>query len=473
MTSKLKRRLENIGIDSNSSSSKINESFCLIGTPLPPLEKTKDTGEFKPLWEQEVRDEKGRRRLHGWTPSTFVSSRSNRATKKDARPEDFMDNEDLEEMKASQKLVDTSEPGLLLGRAAADTDDSMSSALQNLVLPIENSPGAELLRKMGWRPGQGVGPRVSYAKLKQQDHLLAGPSVAPSRPEIPDDEASKHTFAPRDTQIPNYPPKGDAFGLGYARGPGLVTQTSVGPEKGPTGPKISAGFGLGALNDADDDDVDIYDTGDASSSRRRMAFQDDEDDDMITLGPSTQRSSKRHDEKKAPISSSAQAFHDGRPVPSGFAISAKPEIEDTWFKIPDIPKAWKPDPAKLWTSQAAPLSNQENVPPPGPTYGPKGKGRQEGMSADKRGNILGEERLPAAPRSVFDYLSAKDRERLQTFAAKAKEAASGAPVRKASPPPPETVRCKGGNEWLPAIYFRARETSAIRDFPQLPRFSWP
>lgn len=25
-----------------------------IGTPLPPLEKAKDTGEFKPLWEQEV-----------------------------------------------------------------------------------------------------------------------------------------------------------------------------------------------------------------------------------------------------------------------------------------------------------------------------------------------------------------------------------------------------------------------------------
>lgn len=115
----------------------------------------------------------------------------------------------------------------------------MSSALQNLIPPIEDSPGAKLLRKMGWRLGQGVGPRVSYAKLKQQDQLLAGPSVAPSRPDIPDDEASKHSFAPRDTQIPNYPPKGDAFGLGYVRGPGLIAQTSVGSEKGPSGPKIS------------------------------------------------------------------------------------------------------------------------------------------------------------------------------------------------------------------------------------------
>ncbi|KAG9018906.1 hypothetical protein FRB90_008487 [Tulasnella sp. 427] len=457
MTSKLKRRLENIGIDANSSSSKLNESFCLIGTPLPPLEKTKDTGEFKPLWEQEVRDEKGRRRLHGaftggwsagyfnsvgskegWTPSTFVSSRGNRASKKEARMEDFMDDEDLEEMRASQKLIDVSEAGISTSSAVGDADDSMAGALQNLIPPIEDSPGAQLLRKMGWRPGQGVGPRVSYAKLKRQDQLLAGPSTTPSRSDIPDDEASRHTFAPRDTQIPNYPPKGDAFGLGYARGPGLLAQTNLSSEKGPVGPKISAGFGLGALNDADDDDVDVYDTGDASSSRRRLAFQDDEDEDMITLGPAGHDSSRKNERAKPLVSGGVHTFHDGRPVPSGFVTSAKPEVEDTWFKLPEIPKDWRPNPAKLWASQAVPPPKQENVPPVGSTHTYKGKGRPDGMSVDKRGDILGEKRLPAAPRSVFDYLSAKDRERLQAFAIKAKEAASGVPLKKPSPPP-ETV----------------------------------
>lgn len=58
----------------------------------------------------------------GWTPSTFVSSRSNRATKKEARLEDFMDEEDLEEMRASQKLVDASEPGAFPS-LAADADE--------------------------------------------------------------------------------------------------------------------------------------------------------------------------------------------------------------------------------------------------------------------------------------------------------------------------------------------------------------
>ena len=47
--------------------------------------------------------------LLGWTPATFVSSRSDRAKKQAARPEDFMDEEDLQDLKDSQKLVDETE----------------------------------------------------------------------------------------------------------------------------------------------------------------------------------------------------------------------------------------------------------------------------------------------------------------------------------------------------------------------------
>ena len=38
----------------------------------------------------------------GWTPSTFVSSRSDRAKQKATRPEDYMDEEDLAELRESQ-----------------------------------------------------------------------------------------------------------------------------------------------------------------------------------------------------------------------------------------------------------------------------------------------------------------------------------------------------------------------------------
>jgi len=41
----------------------------------------------------------------GWTPSTFKSSRTDRAAKKTAKPEDFMDEEDLAELRESRQYV--------------------------------------------------------------------------------------------------------------------------------------------------------------------------------------------------------------------------------------------------------------------------------------------------------------------------------------------------------------------------------
>ena len=40
--------------------------FVYYGTPLPPLDpEVRDDGSFVPVWKQEVRDERGRKRLHG------------------------------------------------------------------------------------------------------------------------------------------------------------------------------------------------------------------------------------------------------------------------------------------------------------------------------------------------------------------------------------------------------------------------
>lgn len=40
--------------------------FVYYGTPLPPLDPdVRDDGSFVPVWKQEVRDERGRKRLHG------------------------------------------------------------------------------------------------------------------------------------------------------------------------------------------------------------------------------------------------------------------------------------------------------------------------------------------------------------------------------------------------------------------------
>lgn len=43
-----------------------SSSFVAFGTPLPPLDsQTRDDGSYVPVWKQEVRDERGRKRLHG------------------------------------------------------------------------------------------------------------------------------------------------------------------------------------------------------------------------------------------------------------------------------------------------------------------------------------------------------------------------------------------------------------------------
>ncbi|EJD48090.1 DUF1604-domain-containing protein [Auricularia subglabra TFB-10046 SS5] len=455
--SRLKRKLETAFDGNLPSNLKLNENFCLIGTPLPPLEKSKDTGEFVPLWKQEVRDEKGRRRLHGaftggfsagyfntvgskegWTPATFTSSRSERATARAARPEDFMDDEDLAEMRDSMKLVDTTEEMDLTGGTQAELrkrmgdgpKDEITSALEEALLPAtQDSVGARILKKMGWRPGQGVGPRVTWKQLKHQDaqsSTLSSADVASTAaPPEEHEEASKHTYAPRDTKLPVFTRKTNNHGIGYS--PGATLHESLATAKASTGPNISAGFGLGALNEAEDDDIDIYDSSIGPSGSRRTAaydIRDNDDDERPALGPRRPNLANVSAHASSSLSDSSNTFHNGQPVISGFVVSSKKISEDTWFPMPEIPAGWKPDPTRVWKED----KSVDAQPPPPP---PRQPGNWKStISADQRGSMLGETPLPAAPRSVFDYLAPKDRERLRALAA-------GKPG--AVPPPPVPI----------------------------------
>lgn len=425
MTSRLKRRLVEQGVD--PASGKANENFCLIGTPLPPLEKSKDTGEFVPLWKQEVRDEKGRRRLHGaftggfsagyfnsvgskegWTPSAFVSSRNDRAKAKVARPEDFMDEEDLQEIRDSRKFVDTADEMDLTGgtqaelaRREGDEPDSMASALEAAMLPApKDSAGARILKKMGWKLGQGIGPRVTLRQRKIQDLQAASgytKIIDPKDVPVDEEEAEKHTYARRDTPVLLVERKDNFHGLGYRPGMRLNEDGKQGNIQ--TGPNISAGFGLGALNDADEDDLDVYDSGFGKKAGSRTAYDiGSEDDDRIVIGGSS------HRPQLQPKSTSTTTFDDGTRVLPGFVLFDKPVLEDRWFPLPDIPKDWTPNPRRVWGS-----ADKENL-----SVEPSQSSRR--LTADQRGSALGETPLPAAPRSVFEYMSEKDRERIKNIA---------------------------------------------------------
>ena len=101
---------------------------------------------------------------------------------------------------------------------------------------------------------------------------------------------------------------------------------------------FEAGFGLGALNDADEDDLDVYDS--ALSTRnnglpnsRRVAYHHDEadDDDRIAMGRSRRPDQRsRIEERAGSRASGSQTFSDGRPVLKGFVLSDRPVVEDKW-----------------------------------------------------------------------------------------------------------------------------------------------
>ena len=92
---------------------QIEDDLISMGTPMPLLtneeeELKEQRKKYLPVWKQEVRDEKGRQRLHGaftggfsagyyntvgslegFTPTSFVSSRKQRVKRQETKPEDF------------------------------------------------------------------------------------------------------------------------------------------------------------------------------------------------------------------------------------------------------------------------------------------------------------------------------------------------------------------------------------------------
>lgn len=95
---------------------------------------------------------------------------------------------------------------------------------------------------MGWRLGQGIGPRLSLKQRKLQDaqayEAATGAKYSGNTLNIADDdeEASKHTYAPRDTPVLAVKRKDNTHGLGYTSGLSLnetLGNNVAGSSKGP------------------------------------------------------------------------------------------------------------------------------------------------------------------------------------------------------------------------------------------------
>lgn len=350
-----------------------------------------------------------------------------------SRPEDFMDEEDLEALRegrgalGSTQMYGPEQPVqagrdplmdmLGLGgteRAVKDTDSSTSS-----IQVSSSSIGTRLLQRMGWRPGHGLGPRVSF---KRRNELLAMLGKPVPTDELQDEEAEKHMWPPPDTPMPAFSTKQDAKGLGWA-GTGINHTVSLDEalkraraetgSKGGGGEKTE-GFGLGALEEDSDGEDDVYAVGNRrreSTLASRHTQKWASDSDRIVLGGKIEVEETRPELQRAKVQSSDNVWHDGRAVIAGFRIASKSIHKEVWYEAPNVPKGWEPDPQQVWSKAS--------------TEKAKSQPRVNISSAD-RASILGEARLPGPPPSIKDYLSQKDQERLQREAEGAKQVAAGA-----------------------------------------------
>ncbi|WWD20137.1 hypothetical protein CI109_104613 [Kwoniella shandongensis] len=464
MTSRLKHKLELDNVNVNSA--YLNESFVQIGTPLPALNERKgDKLEYVPEWQQEVRDEQGRRRFHGaftggfsagyynsvgskegWAPSTFKSSRNQRANKVQ-RPEDFMDEEDLQMLKDDRKLenTETFRTDTFGGTKEELAGRNLPSAIESLIAPARNSIGQKLLQKLGWRPGQGIGPRVTLRKLRLQEGKLgkARVGIDDADEEMDDVEAGKHTFAPRDVKLLTYDNKEDKQGLGFEKGTGMGSL----PGK--------AVFRAGHV--VEDEDDDLY-GGPSGSSSQHFAFNhgDEEDDDVIVMGgPSTSRpglgSRRGPGRERPPFDGGAggdERWHDGRPVLVGFALDPKGVPPDKWFAMPEIPPDWRPRPARVWgTTRRWDEQPGEKKEEKAVIRGAPGRP----LTFEQRGAALGEEqRMISKAKSVYEYMSEKDKERLASLAASAQPTAPP-PLLSLEPEPQEAPRPQATEIEIPPL----------------------
>jgi G patch domain-containing protein 1 len=82
------------------------------------------------------------------------------------------------------------------------------------------------------------------------------------------------------------------------------------------------------LNDAEDEDVDVYDSGAGHRPSRGLAYDAREGPEKMTLGSHRDRPPLRP--RDDPTSTSQNTFHDGRPVLMDFVVSDEPIVEDVW-----------------------------------------------------------------------------------------------------------------------------------------------
>uniref|UniRef100_A0A673KPR8 G patch domain-containing protein 1-like n=1 Tax=Sinocyclocheilus rhinocerous TaxID=307959 RepID=A0A673KPR8_9TELE len=435
-----------------------DEDFVTYGTPLEPLEEDEPIRKPVPVHEQTVTDEKGRyRRFHGaftggfsagyfntvgsqegWTPSTFVSSRQQKAERQNARPEDFMDEEDFSEHGiAPREIVTTDDFASERKDQLKDKARAVSSLaalipgdtglLEELIAPARSSIGVELLRKMGWKDGQGVGPRLKRKQCKQNTvYGCVLPRNGSEESEEEDDEFAPEnvTFAPKDVVPVDFTPKVDSHGLGYRglnplqafgggsesahinlftlqsdRTSSLFGDRNSGQQR--RGGIAGQAFGVGAM---ENEDADIYHK-DSMSNYDTVLGGEEPGDGLYGWTAPQQYTRKKNDSKR-------DVVYSGR-ILDGFTLASQVTEIKTVYPPPDLPRDYRP------VHYFRPVVDSSAVSPIVAQALQASRGHlSQDASQQGRHSLDSSQRRPS---SVFELLGSKDRERLNEIRSVAKE----------------------------------------------------
>jgi G patch domain-containing protein 1 len=324
-----------------------------------------------------------------------------------------MDEEDIADAEDARR-VQTAEG--FAGLGSTQDDAVRRGGLIDLFRIEGETIGVKLLKKMGWKEGQGVGPKV------RRKACLNGVERSG------DDMGATHLFAPVNTHMISFTRKNDRKGLGFdgetklSSGPGesnTVKSEDEDDDRGLLAPKISrkkkprtGGIGIGILNDTGSDDEDPYEIGPRISYNKVIGGDKKKKKPINGAANPLLKSKPVFISKKvamAKASAGLRKCHDGRLPLDGFILSISDEFSSVIqsagkYVPPIIPQGWKSSKQpKPGYQNAAYLSTAEAA-------------KASKLDPKSRAKILGEAALPG--KSVFDFLSPAARDKLAAASGK-------------------------------------------------------
>lgn len=298
----------------------------------------------------------------GWAPSTFKATREDGRDEgsRAHRREDFMDEEDLADLEDRIRL----EPIYDI-LDAPSCDDPVYRTLR----PTVNGIGYAILRKMGWKEGQGMGPKASK-------EVVVG------------DKRKNVEIAPREDQEEVFQIESNVkcHGLGYG-----VDNTML----------------------ASANQLNVKKQRKQRTSQKRLSmnmsiaagYEDEDDDGDLPSSKPLPKPVKRSVKFKQPTNSqrlitsnrsSAAVCKDGNPPLQGFVLRSEPIYKPTRYPKVQVPEGFV---EKL--QQAT--SNDFSTPSTG------------NLDSSQRSKLLREEELPE--KSIFSFISSQQRDRLAKITA--------------------------------------------------------